>query len=419
MALALSLVALRRPWRHALLPRLGAALAVLALSALYAANPGEAVWRLKDYAAAALLFLCCLNAQTPLAYLVPFFWVLLGVILYQRYDTFVLSAQVPGTMVNANLMAAFLLVWLPPLWGEWRQKPHSRFWASGLLSAALALLLLNSAWAVLCALAVAAFLWRRKTALAAALAVLVFGLLREHQTDNFARIAWWDVAWHMWLDHPLLGIGPGGYSAAFLAYKNGPGPNTVFAHNLPLALLAETGLAGATALAAGLAGWWKLYDKERLPYAAGVVALLAYSLVQPALEYPANLLSLAACLAASTKAKASWRPTTLATVLLCALGVAALPVLVSPLLASRAVVSGEQRLAAKDPDSALRAFEGAISLDSLSSRAYYGAARACLIRGDPAQAESYLSRAAALDALNGRFKAELAQVRELMAKKKK
>ena len=66
-----------------------------------------------------------------------------------------------------------------------------------------------------------------------------------------ARWALWDAAIRMFRDHPLFGVGPGGYRRLFLTYHPGAldGENNWgSAHNLYLHQLAERGLLGAAAL---------------------------------------------------------------------------------------------------------------------------------------------------------------------------
>lgn len=70
-----------------------------------------------------------------------------------------------------------------------------------------------------------------------------------HQT----RWALWDVAWKMFREHPLFGVGPGGYHHLFAAYHTGnlDGESAWgSAHNLYLHQLAERGALGAAALLA-------------------------------------------------------------------------------------------------------------------------------------------------------------------------
>ncbi len=66
-----------------------------------------------------------------------------------------------------------------------------------------------------------------------------------------ARWALWDAALRMFRDHPLFGVGPGGYHRLFSTYHPGPLDGESgwgSAHNLYLHQLAERGALGAAAL---------------------------------------------------------------------------------------------------------------------------------------------------------------------------
>jgi O-antigen ligase len=56
------------------------------------------------------------------------------------------------------------------------------------------------------------------------------------------RIQLWSVAWKMWQEHPVLGVGIGQYRAVADQYIFGGVGN--IAHNTYLSFLAETGLVG-------------------------------------------------------------------------------------------------------------------------------------------------------------------------------
>jgi putative inorganic carbon (HCO3(-)) transporter len=71
-------------------------------------------------------------------------------------------------------------------------------------------------------------------------------------SENFAvveRMAHWQAAWYMLLDHPILGVGAGNYPAAYDSYSL-PGWREALghAHNYYLNMAAEAGLVGAAAL---------------------------------------------------------------------------------------------------------------------------------------------------------------------------
>ncbi len=79
------------------------------------------------------------------------------------------------------------------------------------------------------------------------------------------RLPAWGVAWSMFVDHPLTGVGPGGYGARYMSYKLAGderhpqwmtlgNANFAEAHNDHLQLLAEAGLPGLALFAIAL-GW--------------------------------------------------------------------------------------------------------------------------------------------------------------------
>jgi len=60
------------------------------------------------------------------------------------------------------------------------------------------------------------------------------------------RILIWKASWKMFLDHPITGVGFGTFSKVYPLYRlpEAVEENMAFAHNLPLNLLAETGIFG-------------------------------------------------------------------------------------------------------------------------------------------------------------------------------
>jgi putative inorganic carbon (hco3(-)) transporter len=99
-----------------------------------------------------------------------------------------------------------------------------------------------------------------------ALAVLVatpnlarerFGTLTQEGGEVADRVDFWRTAVSLWADHPVFGVGPGGFEDAY-AEARVPGkrflPDTAFqppphAHNLALNLLAEQGVVGFVSFA--------------------------------------------------------------------------------------------------------------------------------------------------------------------------
>ncbi|MBI3966843.1 MAG: O-antigen ligase family protein, partial [Chloroflexi bacterium] len=86
-------------------------------------------------------------------------------------------------------------------------------------------------------------------------AVVFFGVfdvrtanLTEYSWAIIDRMAHWQAAWEMFVDRPLLGIGPGNYPVAYPAYAISGWPEPYgHAHNIYLNFLAETGVVGTLA----------------------------------------------------------------------------------------------------------------------------------------------------------------------------
>ena len=120
----------------------------------------------------------------------------------------------------------------------------------------------------------------------------------------------WGGAWQMFLDHPLLGVGPGGYRIYFPEYRS---PDyhltrisnvTMYAHNWLLDLMAETGALGTLAWLAFLGGicWLGFKALRRCPDQAlkiavvgtvlGIFGLLGGSATTPMSRWPVGSVAL-------------------------------------------------------------------------------------------------------------------------------
>ena len=96
------------------------------------------------------------------------------------------------------------------------------------------------------------------------------GALNAKESSFKIHLALWKAAWKMFLDHPVLGVGPGRFGAFFGKYHSlpfGGQPTWGNAHNLYLQTLAERGIAGLCALFFLLGTMvfraLKIYRKER------------------------------------------------------------------------------------------------------------------------------------------------------------
>jgi O-antigen ligase len=65
-------------------------------------------------------------------------------------------------------------------------------------------------------------------------------------TQRFQRLVFWQAHWRMFLDHPVAGVGVGGYDAARFAYYTALGQHDTMytAHNIFLQILADSGAIG-------------------------------------------------------------------------------------------------------------------------------------------------------------------------------
>jgi O-antigen ligase len=125
----------------------------------------------------------------------------------------------------------------------------------------------------------------------------ISSLFAPYNPSNPQQARWvlWDTALKMFRDHPLTGVGPGGYNRLFSSYYAGSldGQRSwASAHNLYLHQLAERGLAGALALltlcvtlaARALRAARGDVDTRALWSAAAVAAFLAMSLTETAFQ---------------------------------------------------------------------------------------------------------------------------------------
>ena len=126
--------------------------------------------------------------------------------------------------------------------------------------------------------------WRAPLSLLAA-CVLALTVLERRDLAQLEPLAlrWvnWKVAWWSFVQHPLLGVGPGGAGMAGLTSPWGAANITPFAHNTPLELLAELGIAGLPLLLLGAGSLLRLlsslWDADR-PLAVAVAVGLAHNL---------------------------------------------------------------------------------------------------------------------------------------------
>jgi O-antigen ligase len=442
-------VLLHRAWpgenRRAALPLAAGLIALLAagyVSWRGAVAPAESRQALQDAVTAALVFVTAANLGS--AARAPFF--ITGVLLLIA-EAAIAAAQVsqgggetPGTLVNANALAGFVLVWIPLLirWaraGAWRAR-RAALPLSGLAASVILLALTRSVWAGACLLVALPALialaggprpgpWAKRLALGFAAALVLLMALEVARVESAgsqhgprtlfaARVGWWTSALRMFTDHPVAGIGVGNFNSAYLASRAGPVENTRFAHSLLFRILAETGLLGLTAAAFALLAWvgaaYARPARRAAAFRLGVWLALGFSLTQLNLDVLANLLVLAVVLAAALRPRRGRALRMSVAVVVSAILIGGVPAVVSPGLSSVNVVSARADLATgtiAGARAALGGFRAAIELDPLSADAQEGLAlaRLALFQGQTTTGDLYAAvraaaRAAELDRLN-------------------
>jgi len=412
-------------------------LGALTLSFLQSVHPEESRLALWDWAAAVAVFLTALHLfaeERPLRDILsiaaPLAVLECAVILYQhgvfaqKPDVpqglkplffYVISLQVPGTLVNSSVATAFLLLWTPVFVSQALQERAKdgrwpRLWTAAGLGAVWGILALNSNWGLVCLAAGAplmagprpVFDWIRLrprlaaassvTALLALGALLAWKFGHAHNMnahplppgETTRRLYWWASGLKMFLDHPWLGVGLGNFPSAYLAYKVGNVQNTLYPHNVIVELLAETGILTSACLAAvllwglsKLSGAWKAVE-PRWPFLLGLLMFALFGTVGLSIEYLVNLLvcGLFLGIAAAPAVKTLWRPRRSVLVVFAALCVFSLPFQIAPFLADRTCVDARGLLQAGDAASATRRFASAAKLDPLSCEARRGLAQA-------------------------------------------
>ncbi len=430
------------------LPLLGI-LAALTLSFARSIHPSESYLGLMDWGVSILLFLVSVNVfrrdeavdAFPRLF-VPLLWLQCGIALYQKIalPNFFPAFEAPGTLVNPNLEAAFLLLWLPVFASRarrsWDESGPRLFWLSGFAAALASLGMTFSSWGVVCLIAVLPLslgldplkrLFEKSPRKAwmglAGMALLAVGLLWFKMEkfnlfssgDARARMWWWESGLAMFFDRPLTGVGIGNFPSAYLAYKVGPVQNTLYVHNWAVGLLAETGFLGSAAI---LVFAWLFLKRlsrsrpvsfSRWPYAVGLMGFLLFSAVNIGPEYLANLMIFWVFLGivAADFPLFTWKPRRSVVAAALALPVAAVPFLLSPFLASQNVVLGDIALKEGRVEPAIKLYQSAFALDPRCAEAHRGSAlslfakfRATRNPADLEQAVLHQKQAIGLDQLS-------------------
>jgi O-antigen ligase len=239
----------------------------------------------------------------------------------------VFEPRIAGPLGDPNFFAQVLLLVVPlALYFARSESSTSRrlvVYVCGLIAVAACVLTFSRGAALAIAIMSVLILFDLKTsprALALGLAVMFFGFVvlpedftrrletiqqllpgseeQSHPDSSFERRKLFTtVAWTMFLDHPVSGVGPGNYTAHYREYADEIGfaaseyddpSEPRYAHNLALEVAAETGLLGLGILSAAIgtcfwylrrarAGFRRLGDRGSADLAKGLeIALIGY-----------------------------------------------------------------------------------------------------------------------------------------------
>jgi O-antigen ligase len=156
-------------------------------------------------------------------------------------------------IVNPNIIAGYLVLCLPLSFLFWRKDARHGQWLSALIFVGIIFTRSRAAGAV-GLIALLAYLWQRRHAfdrrtvivlLAGSGLLLCLGFIKADRMASLAnRLSWYHAAFTMFLQSGANGIGWGNFGTLYLAFRPSAGLNTLYAHNIILQLLAETGAAG-------------------------------------------------------------------------------------------------------------------------------------------------------------------------------
>lgn len=395
---------------------LTAIMAAMTASLIFSTNPSESFLTFLDGATAILLFILCVNLfrvrrniDILLMGAVPVFWIECGIVVWQIFH--IPEPEKMGTLVNPNLLVAFVLPWILLFLERTARavRSHHRmawYWGSGLAAALATFVPAQSGggWISLIIGGTALTLlpragrwparlrkWVPWVMAGAGLIILfifydkftrVYDPVLYPHREMSNRLYWWASALSMLRAHPLFGVGLGNFQHAYLSFKLGGTENSLFAHSFPLQMMAEAGLVGVLSCGYCLVAFLRygrrqIGDPNRWPFVAAFLSMLLFASFNIALEYLVNLM-MAAVLCAASVASDHHRahPVRFSVALLVgALGLFALPYIASPFFASRYIVSAAAEESEGHLEAARHSYQQAINIWNLSWEPYAGLAR--------------------------------------------
>lgn len=190
--------------------------------------------------------------------------VLLTFLFLGLWVSFFLFAQIltggagieEAVSMNINIISGFLLLVYPLALGFAEKNKYPHIFLAIAFVIFLAIVLTKSRAAIILSYAVTVFYFINlkkdksfKIFFIAVSATVIAGIiyafyLKSGWSSISERLIWWKTALLMFKDYPFTGIGFGNYGAFFSYYRPEAVLNTLFAHNIFLQILAETGIAG-------------------------------------------------------------------------------------------------------------------------------------------------------------------------------
>lgn len=233
------------------------------------------------------------------------------------------------------------------------------------------------------------------------------GRLGSLETNN--RTVWWGEAWQVFRAHPAGGTGARTFEIARKRYRD-DAANVTEPHSLPLQLLSDTGLPAfllgltlVVGLGLGVRATVRRLEPGERSAAVGLVALpLAFGL-HALVDYDLDFLAVAAptvlvvgSLLASGRPAAVVRSGVVVAAGAIVAALAAVWVMITPELSSRAVSNAYRQIDAGDLSAAVASARRAQSLNPLSPETLYARATVASRAGDVAAAERLYEQATRL-----------------------
>jgi tetratricopeptide (TPR) repeat protein len=286
--------------------------------------------------------------------------------------------------VNPEIIAGYLSLCLPLCYTLDRKNRSESMLGSGFILLGIALtgsraaLFMSGICFLWCARYVGGYRWRRLLPVALAVAVVaVFIAWRKYGiSDSLAdRIVWYRTAIAMFAAHPLTGAGWGNFASLYQMYRPGSGLSTMYAHNIVLQILAESGVAGLTVFGMLIYAFFRRVRAQKdglaLPVAAAVTSFLAVNLADYSFYIPGVMMLFWFCVGSVVFTPSLPRkPHSMQMFVGIAVLLAAAWFLTMPFRGSFELQKGVYEMRQGNCDDALRRFARAIRIDPIPAEPY-------------------------------------------------